>query len=60
MLRRTQLASPREQVVTNAIRELVYHCEMMDAMGCGKDSVMVIHMVSRRLFGAISLVSCAC
>ena len=28
----------------NAIRELVYHCEMMDAMGCGVDSVMVIHM----------------
>ncbi|KAL7413614.1 UV-endonuclease UvdE-domain-containing protein, partial [Mrakia frigida] len=40
----TQLASPRQKVIDSAIKELVYHCEMMDAMSCGKDSIMVIHM----------------
>lgn len=41
----TQLASPREVVVENAILELEYQCEMLDAMGIGTEGVMVIHMV---------------
>lgn len=41
----TQLASPREVVVENAILELKYQCEMLDAMGIGTEGVMVIHMV---------------
>lgn len=40
----TQLGSPREVVVKNAVRDLEYHCEMMDRMGMGVDSVMIIHM----------------
>jgi UV DNA damage endonuclease len=39
----TQLGSPRPEVVRNAFRDLQYHCEMMDRMGLGKDSVMIIH-----------------
>jgi UV DNA damage endonuclease len=39
----TQLGSPRAEVVQNAIRDLAYHCEMIDRMGLGKDSVMIIH-----------------
>lgn len=39
----TQLGSPRKEVVENAFRDLKYHCEMMDRMGLGKDSVMIIH-----------------
>lgn len=44
----TQLGSPREVVVRNAIRDLTYHCEMIDRMGLGKDSVMIIHMGGER------------
>ncbi|KLO08210.1 UV-endonuclease UvdE [Schizopora paradoxa] len=40
----TQLGSPREVVVKNAVRDLEYHCEMMDRMGMGADSIMIIHM----------------
>ncbi|EJC98618.1 UV-endonuclease UvdE [Fomitiporia mediterranea MF3/22] len=40
----TQLGSPREVVVRNAVRDLEYHCEMMDRMGLDQDSVMIIHM----------------
>lgn len=40
----TQLGSPREAVVRNAVRDLEYHCEMMDRMGLDQDSVMIIHM----------------
>lgn len=40
----TQLASPRDVVVDNAILELSYQCEMLDAMGVGNEGVMVIHM----------------
>lgn len=40
----TQLASPKEEVVAAAVRDLEYQCEMMDRMGLGADSVMVIHM----------------
>ncbi|GAA6008679.1 hypothetical protein JCM10207_001684 [Rhodosporidiobolus poonsookiae] len=39
----TQLGSPRRVVVENAYRDLEYHNEMMDRMGLGKDSVMIIH-----------------
>lgn len=39
----TQLGSPRKEVVDNAIRDLKYHSEMLDRIGCGKDSVMIIH-----------------
>ncbi|KDQ57434.1 hypothetical protein JAAARDRAFT_113368, partial [Jaapia argillacea MUCL 33604] len=39
----TQLGSPNPKVVTNAVRDLKYHCEMIDRMGLGKDSVMIIH-----------------
>lgn len=40
----TQLGSPREEVVKNAVRDLTYHAEMIDRMGLGKDSVMIIHV----------------
>ncbi|EJD48395.1 UV-endonuclease UvdE [Auricularia subglabra TFB-10046 SS5] len=39
----TQLGSPREEVIENAIRDLEYHCDMLDLMGMGADSVMIIH-----------------
>ncbi|KAF9010589.1 UV-endonuclease UvdE-domain-containing protein [Cyathus striatus] len=39
----TQLGSPRLEVIESSIRELVYHCEMLDLMGLGVDSVMIIH-----------------
>ncbi|GAA5992094.1 hypothetical protein JCM5350_006344 [Sporobolomyces pararoseus] len=38
-----QLGSPRRPVVENTFRDLEYHNEMMDRMGLGKDSVMIIH-----------------
>lgn len=40
----TQLGSPREEVVQNAVRDLSYHAEMLDRMGIGKDGVMIIHV----------------
>ncbi|KAF8973043.1 UV-endonuclease UvdE-domain-containing protein [Flammula alnicola] len=39
----TQLGSPKPTVVEAAIRELAYHCQMLDLMGMGPDSVMIIH-----------------
>ncbi|KAF9478794.1 UV-endonuclease UvdE [Pholiota conissans] len=39
----TQLGSPKASVVEAAIRELVYHCQMLDLMGMDADSVMIIH-----------------
>lgn len=39
----TQLGSPKEEVVASSIRELEYHCDMMEAMGMDQDSVLVIH-----------------
>ncbi|SPO22155.1 related to UV-endonuclease UVE-1 [Ustilago trichophora] len=39
----TQLGSPRTEVIENSIRDLTSHCEMLDLMGMGKDSVMIIH-----------------
>ena len=40
----TQLGSPRPAVVEASRRELAYHCEMLDLMGLGPDSVMIIHV----------------
>ncbi|KZT32686.1 UV-endonuclease UvdE, partial [Sistotremastrum suecicum HHB10207 ss-3] len=40
----TQIASPKEAVVDASIRELEYHCEIMDQMELDQDSVMIIHM----------------
>ncbi|OWZ61878.1 UV damage endonuclease UvdE [Cryptococcus neoformans] len=40
----TQLGSPKKAVVDASIRELEYHCEIMDRMGLGPDGVMIIHM----------------
>ncbi|KAF8197874.1 UV-endonuclease UvdE-domain-containing protein [Pholiota molesta] len=39
----TQLGSPKPNVVEASVRELVYHCQMLDLMGMGPDSVMIIH-----------------
>ena len=40
----TQLGSLRPEVVQSAVRELNYHCEMLDRMGVGADGVIVIHV----------------
>ncbi|KAK6534876.1 hypothetical protein TWF281_006175 [Arthrobotrys megalospora] len=44
----TQLASPKVEVVDNAIRDLEYHCELLDRLQlvgqADKDAVMIIHM----------------
>ncbi|GAC92617.1 hypothetical protein PHSY_000171 [Pseudozyma hubeiensis SY62] len=39
----TQLGSNRPEVIESSIRDLTSHCEMLDLMGMGKDSVMIIH-----------------
>ncbi|TFK44321.1 UV-endonuclease UvdE-domain-containing protein [Crucibulum laeve] len=39
----TQLGSPKAEVVKASVRELTYHCEMMDLMDLDADSVMIIH-----------------
>ncbi|KAJ3023981.1 hypothetical protein HKX48_008595 [Thoreauomyces humboldtii] len=39
-----QLASPREVVFEAALRDLEIHCDILDAIGLGKDSIMIIHM----------------
>jgi UV DNA damage endonuclease len=48
----TQIGSPKPEVVANAVRDLQYHCEMMDRMGLGKDSVMIIHVRQPALGGS--------
>lgn len=40
----TQLGSPRAAVLEAARRELAYHCQMLDLMGMGSDSVMIVHV----------------
>jgi UV DNA damage endonuclease len=40
----TQLGSLRPEVVKAAVRELAYHCEMLDRMGVGIDGVMIVHV----------------
>lgn len=39
----TQLGSPKPAVIQASIKELVYHCEMLDRMGVDADGVMIIH-----------------
>ncbi|KAF8348270.1 UV-endonuclease UvdE-domain-containing protein [Amanita rubescens] len=39
----TQLGSPKSQVIEASIRELEYHCEMLDRMGIGPDGVLIVH-----------------
>ncbi|TFK26515.1 UV-endonuclease UvdE [Coprinopsis marcescibilis] len=39
----TQLGSNRPSVIQASVRELVYHCDMLDLMGLDADSVMIIH-----------------
>lgn len=38
-----QLGAPRQNVLDGTVRDLKYHCEMLDLMGLGKDSVMIVH-----------------
>ena len=40
----TQLGSPKPAVVDASRRELAYQCQMLDLIGMGADSVMVIHV----------------
>lgn len=37
------LSSPNEDIVNNTIRDLNHHCEILDRMCMGRDSVMIIH-----------------
>ncbi|KAJ3749645.1 UV-endonuclease UvdE-domain-containing protein [Lentinula detonsa] len=39
----TQLGSPKPGVIQSSIRELEYHCQMLDLMSVGKDGVTIIH-----------------
>ncbi|KAJ3996777.1 UV-endonuclease UvdE-domain-containing protein [Lentinula boryana] len=39
----TQLGSPKPGVIQSSIRELEYHCQMLDLMRVGKDGVTIIH-----------------
>ncbi|KAL9711542.1 hypothetical protein Ac2012v2_004613 [Leucoagaricus gongylophorus] len=39
----TQLGSPKPEVIDAAVRELTYHCQMLDLMGVGSDGVMIVH-----------------
>src|SRR5436305_518291 len=38
------LGSPTRKVVEDTARDLTYHCEMLDRMGCDDSSVMIIHL----------------
>lgn len=44
----TQLGSPRPEVITAAIRDLEYHCELLDLLKlppqADRDAVMILHM----------------
>ncbi len=37
------LSSPNETVIMNTINDLKHHCDILDRMGMGCDSVMIIH-----------------
>ncbi|KAG2015431.1 endonuclease Uve1 [Coprinopsis cinerea AmutBmut pab1-1] len=39
----TQLGSNKPAVIEAAVRELTYHCQMLDLMGIGPDGVMIVH-----------------
>jgi UV DNA damage endonuclease len=47
----TQLGSLKPAVTEAARRELAYHCQMLDLMGMGPDSVMVIHVCMSPISG---------
>jgi len=40
----TVLNSPNTEVVKNAISDLEYHCSLMDSMGLGSDSKIILHI----------------
>lgn len=40
----TQLGSPKARVIEASVRELEYHCEMLDRMGIGPDGVLIVHV----------------
>ncbi|KAJ9658427.1 UV-damage endonuclease [Neophaeococcomyces mojaviensis] len=44
----TQLGSPRNEVITASVRDLEYHCELLDLLKLpvqqDKDAVMILHM----------------
>ena len=44
----TQLGSPRKEVITASIRDLEYHCELLDLLKLpeqqNRDAVMILHM----------------
>lgn len=44
----TQLGSPRSEVITAAVRDLEYHCELLDLLKlppqANRDAVMILHM----------------
>ena len=37
------LSSPIQSVIDNTISDLKHHCDILDRMGMGRDSVMIIH-----------------
>lgn len=41
------------------MRDLTYHCEMMDRMGLDQDSVMIIHVGGFSLFGLDGSLPCS-
>lgn len=45
----TQLGSLKRKVIDAAVRELNYHCQMLDLMGTGADGVMIVHVGSARV-----------
>ncbi|KAL3427740.1 UV damage endonuclease UvdE [Phlyctema vagabunda] len=44
----TQLGSPRPEVIKNAVRDLEYHCELLDLLKlpeqANRDAVMILHL----------------
>lgn len=39
----TQIGSPKQNVVDASVRELRYHCSLLNYMGIGRDGVIIIH-----------------
>ena len=37
------LSSPNKSVIANTSSDLIHHCDILDRMGMGRDSVMIIH-----------------
>jgi UV DNA damage endonuclease len=48
-----QLASPSQKVLDASVKELIYHADMLDAMGIGKDGVMVVHVSRIFMFDTV-------